>query len=152
MYSGFYESPIGIIEIKADNDYILELKYVEEKDTSIENNIILECIKQLDEYFIGKRKVFDLKLKLTGTLFQNSVWEKLRDIPYGKTVSYKYIAKAINNEKAVRAVGNANNKNKIPIIIPCHRVVGSNGKLIGYNGGLDKKEWLINHEIKWDME
>ncbi len=104
------------------------------------------CIKQLDEYFNCNRKNFSLKLYLVGTEFQKRVWNELLKIPFGKTVTYKDIAIGIRNHKAVRAVGNANNKNNISIIIPCHRVIGSDGKLVGYGGGLWRKKWLIDFE------
>lgn len=101
---------------------------------------------QLDEYFQGKRTVFSLPFKLTGTPFQLAVWKELQNIPYGKTISYKEIAQKINKPKAYRAVGMANNKNPLPIIIPCHRVIGSNRKLIGYAGGLKLKNYLLELE------
>jgi len=105
-----------------------------------------DCVRQLDEYFIGKRKEFELELLPQGTPFQMKVWQKLMEIPYGKTASYKDIAEAVDSPKAVRAVGGANNKNKICIIIPCHRVIGSDGSLVGYGGGIWRKEWLLKHE------
>ena len=114
----------------------------EEKDTML----LLKAKKELEEYFSGKRKIFDLPLKQEGTEFQKRVWEALKKIPYGTTVTYKEIAKMIGNEKASRAVGMANNKNNIPIIIPCHRVIGSNGNLIGYALGLDMKKYLLDLE------
>lgn len=101
---------------------------------------------QLDEYFQGKRTVFSLPFKLTGTPFQLAVWKELQNIPYGQTTSYKEIAQKINKPKAYRAVGMANNKNPLPIIIPCHRVIGSNGKLTGYAGGLNFKNYLLQLE------
>lgn len=101
---------------------------------------------QLDEYFQGKRTTFSLPFKLTGTPFQLAVWKELQNIPYGQTTSYKEIAQKINKPKACRAVGMANNKNPLPIIIPCHRVIGSNGKLIGYAGGLKLKNYLLELE------
>ena len=121
----------------ANSDY-------QEKDTKL----LLEAKKQLEEYFEGKRKVFDLPLKQEGTEFQKKVWEALEKIPYGETRTYKEIAKMVGNEKASRAVGMANNKNNIPIIIPCHRVIGSNGKLVGYALGLDMKQYLLDLESK----
>ncbi len=121
----------------ANSDY-------QEKDTKL----LLEAKKQLEEYFEGKRKVFDLPLKQEGTEFQKKVWEALEKIPYGETRTYKEIAKMVGNEKASRAVGMANNKNNIPIIIPCHRVIGSNGKLVGYALGLDMKKYLLDLESK----
>jgi methylated-DNA-[protein]-cysteine S-methyltransferase len=103
----------------------------------------------LEEYFKGTRREFDLKLRIEGTDFQRRVWDSLCGIPYGCTASYGEIAAIIGNPKASRAVGNANNRNRIPIIIPCHRVVGCNGKLTGYAGGLWRKEWLLSHEKKF---
>ncbi|TSB44804.1 methylated-DNA--[protein]-cysteine S-methyltransferase [Alkalicoccobacillus porphyridii] len=105
-----------------------------------------EAKKQLEEYFLGHRLTFDVPIDLTGTLFQKRVWNALTDIQYGETRSYKQIAEMIGAPKAVRAVGGANNRNPIPIIIPCHRVIGSNGSMVGYGGGLDKKEKLLLHE------
>ncbi len=106
----------------------------------------MEVKRQLNEYFRGERKTFDLPLALCGTPFQLKVWEALQTIPYGDTRSYKEIAIQVGSPKGCRAVGMANNKNPIPIIIPCHRVVGGNGKLVGYAGGLDKKEYLLEVE------
>ncbi|MBM7646834.1 methylated-DNA-[protein]-cysteine S-methyltransferase [Scopulibacillus daqui] len=118
-------------EIKKDSDYTREAA----------------C--QLAEYFAGERKSFDLPLYLKGTPFQIKVWQALQDIGYGETKTYKDIAEAIGNPKAVRAVGGANNKNPISIVIPCHRVIGSSGCLIGYGGGLDKKQILLEHEQRY---
>lgn len=149
---GYYNSPIGILEIIESNGYIIELKFIEEKNENqneIFSDEINKCVNQLEEYFSGKRVDFDIKIKfLKGTEFQKSVWNSLIEIPYGETVSYKYIAEKIGNPKAVRAVGEANNKNPIPIIIPCHRVIGKNGSLTGYAGGLKTKEYLLNIERK----
>jgi len=110
--------------------------------------ILSECLQQLEEYFDGKRKIFSVNTEQKGTDFQKLVWKHLEDIPYGKTVSYLDVAKKSGDEKSVRAVGNANGKNKIPIIIPCHRVIGTNDSLIGYSGGLWRKQWLLDHEKK----
>ncbi|MDU4938749.1 MAG: methylated-DNA--[protein]-cysteine S-methyltransferase [Clostridium sp.] len=149
MKYGYYKSPIGIIEIKEEDGYIISTGFVETMKSEDESEAISRCKIQLEEYFKGKRKNFDIKIKYTvGTEFQRKVWDKLKEISYGKTVSYKHIAKEIGNEKASRAVGGANNKNPIGIIIPCHRVVGSNSKLVGYAGGLDKKQYLLELESK----
>lgn len=148
MYITYLDSPIGIIQITANEVGITGVDFVDVKGVRNENELVLECKKQLEEYFNKKRKIFTVKLALSGTQFQNSVWQALQRIPYGNTVTYKDIALSIGEKKSYRAVGNANNKNKIAIIIPCHRVIGSNGKLIGYAGGLDKKTWLLNHEIE----
>ncbi len=135
-----------------DENAIIKLCFKEQEITNIkdiqefETPLLKKAKKQLEEYFEGKRKKFDLALRLNGTSFQNKVWKALLNIPYAKTCSYKDIAKNIGNENASRAVGNANNKNPLPIFIPCHRVIGSNGKLIGYAGGLDIKIKLLELE------
>ena len=149
-YTGYIIVSDGVIKIVCSEEYVLSVSF---SDTMEENDkgskVLDEALKQMSEYFSGKRKKFDLPLYFEGTEFQKSVWNELRKIPYGTTVSYKNIAEGINNEKAVRAVGNANNKNKIMIIVPCHRVIGKNGKLVGFAGGLDKKEFLLEHEKKF---
>jgi methylated-DNA-[protein]-cysteine S-methyltransferase len=146
-YYGYYHSPIGILEIITTEDALVSAIFVEEvKEVTEQPEILREAIKQFDEYFKGTRKEFDLKCEMAGTEFQKSVWQALTTIPYGETWSYKQQAIAIGNEKASRAVGSANSKNLISIIIPCHRVVGSNKSLTGYAGGLDKKKWLLEHE------
>ncbi|MFT9494795.1 methylated-DNA--[protein]-cysteine S-methyltransferase [Anaerosolibacter sp.] len=143
----YFDSPIGLLEIQSIEGEITGLSFLEERryDEKVEP-ILEEAKKQLEEYFYGVRKIFDLPIKMSGTDFQNIVWQELTKIPYGKTLSYGAIATAIGNEKAHRAVGNANNKNRIAIVIPCHRVVGSSGKLVGYAGGLNRKKWLLEHE------
>lgn len=148
----YYKSPIGVLEIVSLVDCIIEINFISEDINKEEKRkevppILEEAYKQLDEYFKGERKEFDLKLSLQGTTFQKEVWKELMNIPYGQVATYKQVAVAIGNPKAVRAVGNANNKNKLPIVIPCHRVIGSNGKLVGYAGGLSVKQWLLNHEL-----
>ncbi|GAA0863802.1 methylated-DNA--[protein]-cysteine S-methyltransferase [Paraclostridium tenue] len=149
-YYYYYESPIGILEIRTTEEELISILYVDEKRENTETpKILKEVIKQLQEYFNGERKNFDIKFKLKGTKFQEKVWNALTDIPYGETVSYKYIATKIGNEKAVRAVGNTNGRNIINIVVPCHRVIGANKSLTGYGGGLDKKSWLLQHEEKF---
>ncbi|CDF57399.1 methylated-DNA--[protein]-cysteine S-methyltransferase [Thermobrachium celere] len=149
IYISFYDSPIGLIKISANERAIVSLDFVYKKSKEKENEIIKACKKQLDEYFKGTRKEFDIDIEIEGTEFQKMVWRELKKIPYGQKRSYKDIAIAIGNEKAVRAIGGANNKNKIAIIIPCHRVVGSDGSLTGYAGGLWRKQWLLEHEEKY---
>jgi len=109
---------------------------------------MLVSLKQLDEYFSATRKNFDLNINIEGTKFQTKVWYELMKIPYGETITYKTLAKRIGNSNAARAVGNANGKNPISIIIPCHRVIGSDGNLTGYGGGTDRKQWLLDYEEK----
>ncbi len=141
-----YKTIIGKIFIEADGDFLTQISFRKLSGKRLETPIIKETITQLEEYFIKKRKTFDLPLKLEGTDFQKQVWKALLTIPYGKTATYKDIAKIIGNEKASRAVGMANNKNKLPIILPCHRVIGANGDLTGYAGGLEIKQKLLNLE------
>ncbi|MEH7106900.1 methylated-DNA--[protein]-cysteine S-methyltransferase [Bacillus sp. JJ1764] len=146
-----YESPIGVIEIIGTNEAISSILFSEESkkvnDLHAETPTVLEeCYNQLNEYFKGERNEFTFPIQFEGTEFQKTVWEALIKIPYAKTGSYRDIAVSIGNEKAIRAVGSANGKNKLSIVIPCHRVIGSNGKLTGYAGGLWRKEWLLQHE------
>lgn len=147
----FYDTEIGKIGIEENGKEITKIYFIngKEQDKGIEGNeteLLKVAIKQLQEYFRGKRNSFDLPLEPKGTEFQKKVWNALIEIPFGETRSYGEIAKIIGNEKASRAVGMANNKNPIPIIIPCHRVIGSNGKLVGYAGGLHIKEKLLEIE------
>lgn len=151
MYYTIIESKIGKILLIGNENGLSQL--ILNPDSSQininwkKNDLFFTQISlQLGEYFSNKRRTFDCKLNPQGTIFQKKVWEFLLTIPYGKLFSYKDVAKGIGNEKASRAVGSANNKNPIPIIIPCHRVVGSNGKLVGYAYGLDVKQKLIQLE------
>lgn len=147
------KTPIGIITIKEKNNKIIELQLnsnlvqpLKENEQIKETPLLVEAEKQLIEYFNKTRTKFDLPLAPQGTDFMKRVWKELIQIPYGETRTYKQIAQKIGNEKASRAVGMANNKNPIPIIIPCHRVIGANNKLVGYALGLDKKEFLLDLE------
>ncbi|SIR17254.1 methylated-DNA--[protein]-cysteine S-methyltransferase [Halanaerobium kushneri] len=143
----YYDSPIGLIEIQADKGELISLHFKDKKPYQQDMTaVLLETKKQLDQYFAGARKKFELPLKIEGTDFQKRVWKQLIEIPYGDTFSYKEVAEAISNDKAYRAVGNANNRNSIPLIIPCHRVTASNGKLGGYGAGIWRKKWLLKHE------
>ncbi|WP_346943144.1 methylated-DNA--[protein]-cysteine S-methyltransferase [Clostridium sp.] len=136
-----------MVEIIASDRAIISVMFVDEaKENLEETEILKECIKQLDEYFNGTRREFDIECEVQGTEFQKNAWKALMKIPYGETWSYKQQAIQIGNEKATRAVGNANSKNLISIIIPCHRVIGANKSLTGYAGGLNRKQWLLQHE------
>ena len=150
-----YETPFGNITIMSNGSCITHVKSESlssvikkpaEKSTCKSDKLTDMAAAQLNEYFTGKRLVFELALDPQGTKFQKDVWTVLKEIPYGETRSYKQIAQAIGNPKACRAVGMANNKNPIWIIIPCHRVIGAGGSLIGYGGGLEMKERLLKHE------
>ena len=149
-YIYYYDTKIGKLGIADDGVAITNVYFmgqvVEEEYELKMTALNKEAAKQLDEYFNGGRQSFELPLSLKGTDFQKKVWMCLQSIPYGETWSYKQVALDIGNENGSRAVGMANNKNPIPVIIPCHRVVGSNGKLVGYAGGLTMKELLLDHE------
>ena len=148
LYTTYYSSPLGLIEITGNDEGISAVYFVDERknNSTKAHPSLKECVYQLDEYFKGIRKEFGLKLNHSGTDFQKRVWEQLLAIPFGKTVSYLDISKKLGDPNATRAVGNANGSNPICIIIPCHRIIGASGKLVGYSGGLWRKEWLLNHE------
>jgi methylated-DNA-[protein]-cysteine S-methyltransferase len=140
-------SPIGYLEISANGKGISSLYFLDSfTGAGKPEGIVKVCSDQLEEYFEGKRKEFYLDLDLEGTEFQKKVWNELLKIPFGETISYLELSKRIGNVKAIRAVGNANGKNPVSIIVPCHRVIGNNGSLIGYGGGLWRKRWLLEFE------
>ena len=144
-----YDTILGSVTFVEENGalvFITTRPYQSKEEIYQETPVIKEAFAQLSEYFSGKRKTFNLPLLLKGTDFQKQVWQALLKIPFGETRSYKQIAEAIGNPKAVRAVGMANNKNPLLIVVPCHRVIGANGKLVGYAVGLDKKEYLLRLE------
>mgnify|MGYP003532287884 CR=1 FL=1 len=153
FYQLDYHSPIGVIEITATYHQITAVLFASREHVVFEKTeatpaVLNRCYEQLDEYFKGERQQFTVPYLHEGTVFQNHVWQALTTIPFGKTASYKEIAEVIGNVKAVRAVGMTNSKNQLSIIVPCHRVIGKNGKLTGYAGGLWRKEWLLEHEKK----
>ncbi len=144
-----YETKMGYIRIGHENGSVIEVKKIHEEiisDFGSRTALTDMVFMQLREYFEGKRKTFDIPYEMHGTEFQKKVWRALCDIPYGETRSYKEIAIAVGNEKASRAVGMANNRNPIGIIVPCHRVIGASGKLVGYAGGLEMKQFLLELE------
>lgn len=145
----FYQSPLGVLRISADEKAIAGLAFGGEPlagAAALQTPLLKEAARQLDQYFAGERRSFDLPLNPSGTEFQKKIWDVLTKIAYGETQTYGGIAAAAGNPKASRAVGMANNRNPIAIVIPCHRVVGAGGSLTGYAGGLDKKEFLLNLE------
>lgn len=138
---------LGLLEVCEEKDGISNINFVDIKLEEIYSKEVEKCIEQLKEYFDKKRKIFDIKLDISqGTEFQQEAWKALLDIPYGETRSYQEQAVSVKNPKAVRAIGGANHNNPIPIIIPCHRVIGKNGKLTGYGGGIFRKEYLLDLE------
>jgi len=146
--SVFYKSPIGYLKVSSEDDSIVSADFVDRapRNRQVINGVLKECVKQLDEYFDGNRKVFDLKLKLNGTPFQKKVWSQLQKISHGETKSYQDIARKVGDVKAVRAIGMANNRNCITVIVPCHRVIMKDGSLGGYGGKVWRKKWLLEHE------
>lgn len=146
MYQYSYDTELGKVYIAEDCGKIVGLNFRWIEAPEKETELIKKTYQELLEYFAGKRKTFDIPLKQNGTDFQMRVWEALRQIPYGKTVTYRDIAKKVGNEKASRAVGMANHNNSICIIVPCHRVIGKNGDLTGYAEGLNVKEKLLELE------
>ncbi len=145
---------MAIVKITANENFITELIFTEENEALLNNDNIIQslplqqCRQQLDEFFNGKRKHFTLPVKQAGTAFQQKVWSGLASIPFGKTVSYLQLSKQLGDAKAIRAVAASNGKNKLGIIVPCHRVVGSNQSLVGYAWGAWRKQWLLEHEAK----
>ncbi len=147
METAFIQSPLGITKIRGDENGISEISILNEGDVSKKiPKQLQEGVSQLQEYFEGKRIRFDFKINPEGTDFQQKVWRELLNIPYGKTMSYLDLSKKIGDAKAIRAVASANGRNPIWIVIPCHRVVGTDGSLTGYAGGLWRKKWLLEHE------
>ncbi len=152
-YSTYYHSPVGLLKISGTDDYISEIIFhdTSQKPEGKKKNfppMLINCVEQLIQYFNGQRRQFELPLHQPGTPFQLGVWGELILIPFAKTISYMDLAKRIGDPKSTRAVANANGKNNIAIIIPCHRVIGSNRDLTGYAGGLWRKKWLLEHEAK----
>lgn len=163
LYYGEMESPIGPLTLFASDYGLCALQFAKNEEAMVKfkrnhhfamceyehrPEAVQDAIEQLNQYFQGTRTTFQLPLDLRGTPFQLKVWKELQQIPYGETASYKKIAELIGRPKAIRAVGAANNQNPLPIIVPCHRVVGSNGALVGYGGGLERKEYLLNLESR----
>ncbi|UJH68949.1 methylated-DNA--[protein]-cysteine S-methyltransferase [Allomuricauda sp. SCSIO 65647] len=147
METAYLKTPIGTAEFKGDTSGLISITVIDEKKPAdIIPEVLEDAVYQLKEYFEGSRKQFDLKLNPQGTDFQKKVWSALLEVPYGKTVSYLELTKRLGDVKAIRAVAAANGKNPLWIVVPCHRIIGSNGDLTGYAGGLHRKKWLLDHE------
>lgn len=150
MYEAFHKTPVGFVRIRADEEHITSISIRDEEcvETPSPSFAINLAINQLDEYFAGTRKEFDLPINQPGTDFQKDVWNNLLTVKYGSTMSYLQLANQMHNPLAIRAIAASNGKNMLWIIVPCHRVIGSNGSLTGYAGGLWRKQWLLEHEAR----
>ncbi len=146
MYRTLHPSPVGDIQLHADAEGRLTGLYLRHDGTAAQDGPFDAVREQLDAYFAGELEAFDLPLALHGTPFQQRVWAELARIPFAATISYKELALRLGDLKLIRAVGTANGRNPISIVIPCHRVIGADGTLVGYGGGLERKRWLLDHE------
>lgn len=144
----YFPSPLGLLEITGDEEGVSGLRFTDVRSHA-SNRIhesLRECVYQLEEYFSGIRKDFGIRLNPQGTEFQQRVWKAVSEIPFGRTSTYGEIARQLGDPRSVRAVGTANGSNPVLLLIPCHRVIGSDGSMTGYNGGLHRKDWLLTHE------
>ncbi|MDB5017085.1 MAG: methylated-DNA--[protein]-cysteine S-methyltransferase [Mucilaginibacter sp.] len=150
MPIAYHKTPVGVAKIMEEDNFITSISILdgEHEIHPVESPLLQKAIEQLNAYFAGERKNFDLPIKQSGTVFQQQVWEQLLKIAYGKTVSYLQQSKSMNNPLGIRAIAAANGKNNLWIVVPCHRVIGSDGNLTGYAGGLWRKKWLLEHEAR----
>lgn len=151
IYTTYYASPVGTLKIQCNDSHVVAVLFCsdEPQPENDSHNLLQLCTDQLQDYFAGKSANFDLPLQQQGTAFQQNVWNLLCQIPFGRTMSYHQLATQYGDLKAIRAVASANGKNKLAIVVPCHRVIGSNRSLTGYAGGLWRKKWLLEHESKY---
>lgn len=152
-YYTYYESPVGLLKIGGTEHYITELSFIDSSHQLTYgvpgvSDILHQCTEQLIEFFQGRRRSFNIPINQEGTDFQQRVWNELIQIPFGKTISYLDLAKKMGDPKATRAVAGSNGKNKIAVIVPCHRVIGTDKSLVGYSGGMQRKKWLLQHEFR----
>lgn len=154
-FTTYYQSPVGLLRISGTDQYVSEVHFMREEEAATSPPatpdlppLAIQATEQLIQYFHGNRRVFELPLYQAGTEFQEKVWNELVNIPFGKTISYQELSRRLGDPKTIRAAGTANGKNHIAIIVPCHRVIGAKGELVGYGGGLSRKKWLLNHEKK----
>ena len=154
MQTCYIETPLGHAKISGNENGITSVSIIDSQDELSESipESLLDCVIQIKEYFNNTRKKFDLKLHPEGTIFQKKVWKQLETIPFGKSISYLELSKQLGDVKAIRAAASANGKNPLWIIVPCHRVIGSDGSLTGYAGGLHRKQWLLNHESEYKQQ
>jgi len=151
MFSSILESPIGNIIIQSSEDVVYNINFIDQNEAENPNQLSDLAKSQLAEYFQEKRKVFDFPMNQSGSDFQKKVWEEIQNIPTGNTISYLTLAKRLKNPLAIRAIAAANGKNKLLLVVPCHRVIGSSGTLVGFSAGLWRKQWLLEHETRMTM-
>jgi len=150
----YYQSPVGLIRISGNDHFISEVIFIDNIEKPVSDKrkhlppLVIQCVEELIQYFHGQRKIFELPISQSGSAFQQKVWNELVGIPFGKTISYLELSRRLGDSKAIRAAAAANGRNNVAIIVPCHRVIGSNNKLVGYAGGLWRKKWLLEHEAK----
>jgi methylated-DNA-[protein]-cysteine S-methyltransferase len=151
-YCTYYKSPLGVIKITATDNYISSIHFIDNEAEVITDGkttpLLNQCVEELIEYFNGMRNNFNIPVHQAGTVFQSKVWSELMNIRFGRTISYMDLAKRLGDPKAIRAAASTNGKNQLCIVVPCHRVIGSNQSLVGYAGGLWRKKWLLEHENK----
>lgn len=154
-FTTYYQSPVGLLQIAGTAQFLSEVKFIDEPEkvtAKTESNALppmaIQVVEQLIEYFHGQRRFFELPISQQGTAFQQKVWSELMNIPFGKTISYLELSRRLGDPLVIRAAAAANGKNNVAIIVPCHRVIGSNNQLVGYAGGLPRKKWLLQHENK----
>lgn len=151
----YYSSPVGLLRISGTEHFISEVHFMKEEEmesaqpSTVLSPLVLQCVEELIQYFNGHRRQFEVPVHQEGSVFQQKVWNELSGITYGKTISYLELSKRLGDTKAIRAAASANGKNNVAIIVPCHRVIGSNQTLVGYGGGLWRKKWLLDHEFKY---
>ena len=157
MTTAYFESPLGLVIIKGDETGVAQITCLDgvcggpAGDGQPMDEPVRQALDQLTEYFAGTRQTFDFRMNPAGTSFQQTVWQALRNVPFGTTQSYMDLTRHLGDEKAIRAVAAANGRNPLWIVVPCHRVIGSDGSLTGYAGGLWRKEWLLKHERAWPV-
>jgi methylated-DNA-[protein]-cysteine S-methyltransferase len=155
LFSTYYQSPVGLLRISGTENYVSELHFIDTIERPPTDHsrkkmpqMIIHALEQLIQYFHGERRAFEFPVHQEGTAFQKKVWNELIGIPFGKTISYLELSRRLGDTKAIRAAASANGKNNIAIVVPCHRVIGSNNDLVGYAGGVWRKKWLLDHEAK----
>ena len=159
IYTTYFSSPAGLLRLKGTDEFVTELFFCDETEAAHQANasqeispVLRQCMQELNEYFEGERKEFTVPVNQPGTTFQQAVWQQLLAIPYGTTISYLELSRRMGNVKAIRAAAASNGKNKIAVIVPCHRVIGSNRAMTGYAGGISRKIWLLQHEATFSNE